>query len=100
MTRSFTLFILSVAILIAYYYYEYTPSAETVLVENTGKYQRVIGIGDFHGDLPNTMQVLLLAGIVDRGKNWIAGNDIFVQTVNSTSLMIYALSARHIFREI
>ncbi|KAI8833897.1 Metallo-dependent phosphatase-like protein, partial [Chytridium lagenaria] len=42
---------------------------------------RVIAIGDFHGDLPNTLRVLRMAKLIDDSSNWIAKpNTILVQT--------------------
>jgi hypothetical protein len=41
---------------------------------------RIFGLGDCHGDLPNTVRILRMAGIIDEMNNWIAGNAILVQT--------------------
>ena len=43
--------------------------------------QRVLAVGDLHGDLPMAMQVMTRAGIVDGDGNWAARDAIFVQTV-------------------
>lgn len=41
---------------------------------------RVVAIGDLHADLDNAEQALRLAGLVDEGGSWIAGETTFVQT--------------------
>jgi hypothetical protein len=42
--------------------------------------ERVVAIGDIHGDYDNYMATLLAAGLVDKKGKWIAGNTHFVQT--------------------
>jgi hypothetical protein len=42
--------------------------------------RRIIGIGDLHGDLENTIRVLEMAKIINSKQEWIAGTDIMVQT--------------------
>jgi hypothetical protein len=41
---------------------------------------RVVAIGDVHGDLPATREVLRLAGVLDEQDQWIGGTTIVVQT--------------------
>ncbi len=41
---------------------------------------RVVAIGDLHGDLERALAVLRLAGLVDEGGHWSAGETVFVQT--------------------
>ncbi|GAA5883352.1 hypothetical protein JCM3774_002032 [Rhodotorula dairenensis] len=42
--------------------------------------QRIIAVGDIHGDLPALMQILRRAHLVDLRGRWIGGHDILVQT--------------------
>jgi len=42
--------------------------------------ERVVAIGDLHGDYDNYMAALVAAGLVDKKGKWIAGNTHFVQT--------------------
>ncbi|GAA6018159.1 hypothetical protein JCM8202_000204 [Rhodotorula sphaerocarpa] len=44
------------------------------------KQQRIVAVGDVHGDLPALMAILRNAGISDLKGHWIAGSDILVQT--------------------
>jgi hypothetical protein len=42
--------------------------------------QRIVAIGDLHGDYGNYLATLKLAGLVDKKGKWIAGETHFVQT--------------------
>ena len=42
--------------------------------------QKIIAVGDFHGDYANTLQTLVMAGIANQKGDWVAGKTIFVQT--------------------
>ena len=42
--------------------------------------QRIVAIGDLHGDLAATRKVLALAGAIDDKDRWIGGNLVIVQT--------------------
>ncbi|ORX36411.1 Metallo-dependent phosphatase-like protein [Kockovaella imperatae] len=42
--------------------------------------QRLVAVGDLHGDLENAQKVLRMAKIIDQNANWIGGTDILVQT--------------------
>lgn len=42
--------------------------------------ERIVAIGDIHGDYDNYFETLRLAGIVNRRGRWIAGNTHLVQT--------------------
>jgi len=42
--------------------------------------ERIVAIGDIHGDYDNYMATLRLAGLVDEKGKWVAGNTHFVQT--------------------
>ncbi|KAJ3311041.1 Ras- protein Rap-1b [Boothiomyces sp. JEL0838] len=41
---------------------------------------RLVAVGDLHGDMENSVKTLRMAGIIDENNNWIAGKTIFVQT--------------------
>ncbi len=45
---------------------------------------RLVAIGDLHGDLARTRQVLRMAGLVDEADRWIGGNSWVVQTGDLT----------------
>ncbi len=42
--------------------------------------ERIIAIGDLHGDLTATLRVFRMAGIIDEQNAWIAGDLVVVQT--------------------
>ncbi|KAI9255719.1 Metallo-dependent phosphatase-like protein [Phascolomyces articulosus] len=42
--------------------------------------QRIVAVGDLHGDLFRTMTILKFSGIVDDEGHWAGGDTIFVQT--------------------
>ncbi|WWC59955.1 uncharacterized protein I303_102518 [Kwoniella dejecticola CBS 10117] len=42
--------------------------------------QRLVAVGDLHGDIQNAQKVLRMAGLIDSQANWIGGQDILVQT--------------------
>lgn len=44
--------------------------------------RRIVALGDLHGDLPNTLDILKFSNIIDDDHRWIGGDAIFVQTVN------------------
>lgn len=56
---------------------------ETPNVENEPEIQRVVAVGDLHGDLLQALKTFRLAGIIDNKGDWIAGKTILVQTVIS-----------------
>eukprot|EP01068_Selenidium_serpulae_P015388 Selendium_serpulae@DN6208_c0_g1_i1.p1 len=41
---------------------------------------RIFALGDLHGDLQNTMMLLISAGVIEQSGNWIAGDALLVQT--------------------
>lgn len=45
--------------------------------------RRIVALGDLHGDLANTLEILKFSKIINSTHNWIGGDAIFVQTVNS-----------------
>ena len=49
--------------------------------ENSPQYsRRIVAVGDLHGDYGNALQVLQMAGVVDKAGNWSGKVDLFVQT--------------------
>jgi len=50
--------------------------------QGTRKYQRrIVAIGDLHGDLPNTLKVMKMAGVINDNNDWNPkGVDFLVQT--------------------
>lgn len=42
--------------------------------------ERIVAVGDVHGDLDATKRVLRLAGLIDDADRWIGGTTVFVQT--------------------
>lgn len=45
---------------------------------------RVVAVGDLHGDLDNALGVLRLAGLVDADARWVGGRAVLVQTGDTT----------------
>lgn len=46
--------------------------------------KRIVAVGDLHADLPQTLAVLQLAGVVDAAGNWSGGDTTLVQTGDLT----------------
>jgi hypothetical protein len=44
--------------------------------------RRIVALGDLHGDLANTLDILKFSNIIDEDHHWIGGDTIFVQTVS------------------
>ncbi|OBZ83600.1 hypothetical protein A0J61_08350 [Choanephora cucurbitarum] len=42
--------------------------------------RRIVALGDLHGDLPNTLEILKFSHLIDDDHHWIGGDAIFVQT--------------------
>jgi 3',5'-cyclic AMP phosphodiesterase CpdA len=61
--------------LIYYFYPSSTPPHQIPAYR-----QRLIAIGDLHGDLDHTKQVLQMTNLIDDDSQWIGGRDILVQT--------------------
>jgi hypothetical protein len=51
-----------------------------ILLPATAGAQRIVAIGDLHGDLEATREALRLAGAIDEGDRWSGGDLILVQT--------------------
>ncbi|ORX55832.1 Metallo-dependent phosphatase [Anaeromyces robustus] len=47
--------------------------------KNSKKYKRIIAVGDIHGDYNQFIKILTHAKLIDKNKNWIGKNTIFVQ---------------------
>ncbi|KAJ3323037.1 hypothetical protein HDV06_002483 [Boothiomyces sp. JEL0866] len=41
---------------------------------------RIVAVGDLHGDMQNSLKTLRMAGLVNENNDWIGGKTIFVQT--------------------
>ena len=60
-----------------------TPEAAGAPAPTNGS-QRIVAIGDVHGDLPSALEALQLAGAVDAEGAWIGGELIVVQVGDQT----------------
>lgn len=47
--------------------------------------QRIVAMGDLHGDLANTLRILKFTGLVDDDAAWSGGDTIWVQTASETT---------------
>lgn len=45
---------------------------------------RVVAVGDLHADLPDALEVLSMAGLVDEAGRWAGGEAVLVQTGDTT----------------
>lgn len=43
--------------------------------------RRIVALGDLHGDLKNTLEILKFSKLINDDLHWIGGDAIFVQTV-------------------
>lgn len=60
-----------------------TKSNSTVTQEPLTRYpapSRLVAVGDVHGDLAATVEVLRLAGLIDEEHHWSGGDTVLVQT--------------------
>lgn len=57
--------------------------------------RRIVALGDLHGDLANTLEILKFSKIIDEDNHWIGGDTIFVQTVRSLSLSLFSSNYIH-----
>jgi hypothetical protein len=51
-----------------------------VILPGPSAAQRIVALGDLHGDLDATRQALQLAGAIDKADHWIGGDLLVVQT--------------------
>jgi hypothetical protein len=56
----------------------------TAVAADETRTQRVVAVGDLHGDLDNAIQALQLAEVVDEKGHWVAGPTVLVQTGDTT----------------
>lgn len=42
--------------------------------------RRIVALGDLHGDLPNALTVLKMAGVINENRTWTGDVDFLVQT--------------------
>jgi hypothetical protein len=60
----------------------FAPAVPVVAAEDTcslGEVDRVVAVGDVHGDYENFVRVLQMAGVVDERTRWSAGKTVLVQ---------------------
>ncbi|WVQ94322.1 hypothetical protein IAU59_001401 [Kwoniella sp. CBS 9459] len=62
--------------------------------------QRLVAVGDLHGDISNAQKVLRMASIIDDQANWIGGTDILVQTGDIVDRGAHALDIYKMMREL
>ena len=56
------------------------PNWQPIAKSSTVVPNRIVAVGDLHGDLKNTLATFKMARLIDSQRNWIAGNTILVQT--------------------
>lgn len=52
--------------------------------------RKIVAVGDLHGDMPNALEVLQMAGVVDEKGDWSGEVDFFVQTGDIIDRCVYA----------
>ncbi len=62
--------------------------------------EKIVAVGDIHGDYDKFVQILKEAGIVDERLNWIAGKTHFVQTGDIMDRGDYARDALDLMRRL
>ncbi|WVF66710.1 hypothetical protein IAT40_001452 [Kwoniella sp. CBS 6097] len=62
--------------------------------------QRLVAVGDLHGDISNAQKVLRMASIIDDQANWVGGTDILVQTGDIVDRGAHALDIYKMMREL
>ncbi|WVQ78321.1 hypothetical protein IAT38_000406 [Cryptococcus sp. DSM 104549] len=69
------------------------PSIPHAPSQGTGKHsfrQRLVAVGDLHGDIDNAKKVLRMANVINDKAEWDAGTDILVQTGDIVDRGTYA----------
>ncbi|XAO26920.1 hypothetical protein I312_105761 [Cryptococcus bacillisporus CA1280] len=56
------------------------PNVPSCDADGTAYRQRLVAVGDLHGDIDNAKRVLQMAQIIGGDSKWVAGTDILVQT--------------------
>ena len=51
--------------------------------------RKIVAVGDLHGDMPNALEVLQMAGVVDDNGDWSGEVDFFVQTGDIIDRCVY-----------
>eukprot|EP01084_Bolivina_argentea_P092857 167027_1 len=74
----------------------WSNTLNTIEMRDISKYNKIITVGDLHGDLDQAIKILTLTNIIDINQNWIANNTILIQTGDivdrgSQSIFIYKL---------
>lgn len=62
--------------------------------------QRLVAVGDLHGDYENAKTILRLTGIIGPSDTWIGGRDILVQTGDIVDRGTYALDIYQMMRRL
>ncbi|WRT65428.1 uncharacterized protein IL334_002371 [Kwoniella shivajii] len=62
--------------------------------------QRLVAVGDLHGDIANAKKVLRMTNIIDDQSNWSGGTDILVQTGDIVDRGAHALDIYKLMREL
>jgi hypothetical protein len=56
------------------------PSNAPRIPRNPTFQRHIVAVGDLHGDLPNALKVLEMAGVIDSERKWTGDVDFLVQT--------------------
>ncbi|HMD97044.1 MAG TPA: metallophosphoesterase [Terriglobia bacterium] len=51
-----------------------------VLATSAAPTERIVAIGDIHGDFPDFVAILRQTGLIDDNRQWIGGRTVLVQT--------------------
>jgi len=62
--------------------------------------RRIVAIGDLHGDLDGTMQILRMTKLINSTNNWIGGECILVQTGDIVDRGPYAFDIYELFKKL
>ncbi|KAK1920809.1 Metallo-dependent phosphatase-like protein [Papiliotrema laurentii] len=62
--------------------------------------QRLVAVGDLHGDIRNAQEVLRMAKVIDDQADWIAGTDILVQTGDIVDRGAYAFDIYRLMQKL
>ncbi|KAK6906924.1 hypothetical protein I203_100913 [Kwoniella mangroviensis CBS 8507] len=62
--------------------------------------QRLVAVGDLHGDISNAQKVLRMAHLTDQDTNWVGGEDILVQTGDIVDRGAHALDIYRLMQKL
>ncbi|WVR04071.1 hypothetical protein IAU60_001070 [Kwoniella sp. DSM 27419] len=62
--------------------------------------QRLVAVGDLHGDIHNAEKVLRMASVIDDRSEWVAGTDILVQTGDIVDRGAHALDIYRLMQKL